>query len=71
MSKRPAKAELRRAKAWRLSTGLHIDFFADAIGWSREAIYKFERDGGSANQWLRYKNACSGWDHYFNWDPLT
>ena len=70
-----------RAKRWRQQLHMTIPALAKASGYSREAIYCFERgqspntkDGKIRPQvWLRYKNACAGLLHElrtgkkFNW----
>lgn len=62
--KRTALAE--RAMAWRQKVGLTPDDLAEATGYSREAIYQYERgyraDGAKLSEyaWQRYMMACAG-----------
>lgn len=64
-----------RARQWRENLGLTRDALAERIGYSREAVYWFERGEtppGRAGKkkpqpvkawvWLRYQRACQGLD---------
>ena len=76
-----AMTQYEKARRWRQHANLSIDRLAELTGYSREAIYCFERgqspntkDGKIRPQvWLRYKNACAGLLHElrtgkkFNW----
>jgi transcriptional regulator with XRE-family HTH domain len=59
-----ALVEAGHAKAWRRSMKLTMDELADLTGYSREAIFLFERGQNStgkphaAHAWRRYKLAC-------------
>lgn len=57
--KPPSKAEVKRAKEWRTRRFRSIDQLAELTGWSREAIYIFERGKASPRAWRRYKLACA------------
>lgn len=52
------------AKAWRQKSKLTLDQMAELTGYSREAIFLFERGKNSLNKphaphaWRRYKLAC-------------
>lgn len=56
--------ESSKAKAWRHRLGLTMDHLADLTGYSREAVFLFERGANSkgkphaAHAWRRYKLAC-------------
>jgi hypothetical protein len=68
--KGPSKAEIKRAREWRIGNFKSVDDLAELSGWSREAIYIFERTGGSPRAWQRYRLACAaiaGGDA-FEWD---
>lgn len=71
--KPPSKAEIKRAKVWRTSRFRSIDHLAAITGWSREAIYIFERGKASPRAWRRYKLACAAIAHdldalLFEWE---
>ena len=58
------------ARNWRLARGLTVGQLAELSGYSREAIYCFER-GRMANGntipswvWLRFKMVCAGVDQH-------
>ena len=57
-------SEHAKAKAWRNRLGLTLDQLADMTGYSREAVFLFERGANSkgaphaAHAWKRYKLAC-------------
>lgn len=59
-----AMVEAGKAKAWRRTMGLTMDQLADMTGYSREAIFLFERGQNSLGKphtppcWRRYKLAC-------------
>lgn len=68
-------SESERAKKWRQKMKLTVDELADAIGFSKETIYLFEKgftyDGRDARdrvkkrdlseeRWQRYRMACAG-----------
>lgn len=60
------KGEHSEARNWRKSRGLTVEQLAEQTGYSREAIYCFER-GRMANGtdvpdwvWRRYKMCCAG-----------
>ena len=60
--------ENQQAKHWRTERGFTVDQLSDLTGYSREAIYCFER-GKMANGnivpewvWQRFKMACAGVD---------
>lgn len=54
------------AKQWRIDRDLTVEQLADLTGYSREAIYCFERgrmaNGGDVPAWVwhRYKMCCAG-----------
>lgn len=56
--------ESEKAKAWRASVGLSQDELAGLTGYSKEAVFLFERGANSLGKphapeaWQRYKMAC-------------
>ena len=65
-----SKAEFERARNWRCRRTLTPKQLSDAIGYSVESIYLFERGAVPAGRlkpiqpwtWLRYKRACGDLD---------
>lgn len=63
-------AEFQKAKAWRVRIDLSVQQLSDAIGFSPEAVYLFERGAVPPGRtkpiqpwtWLRYKRACGDLD---------
>lgn len=61
-------SEHQQAREWRLARGLTVDQLAEASGYSREAIYCFERgrmaNGNKIPEWVwrRFKMCCAGVD---------
>jgi transcriptional regulator with XRE-family HTH domain len=57
--------ESQLAKAWRVKAGLTVEQLQDLTGFSREAIWLFERgvrqngSAVSAYSWQRYRMACA------------
>ena len=58
------ETEHEKAKAWRRKMGLTMDQLSVLTGYSREAVFLFERGRNSLNKphppyaWRRYKLAC-------------
>jgi transcriptional regulator with XRE-family HTH domain len=56
--------ETEQARAWRRAMGLTMDQLSEFTGYSREAIFLFERGQNSQGKphapyaWRRYKLAC-------------
>ena len=56
--------EVEQARAWRRAMGLTMDQLSELTGYSREAVFLFERGQNSLGKphapyaWRRYKLAC-------------
>lgn len=64
----PSAAIGDQARAWRERMNLSTQDLADLTGYSRSAIYKFEKGEGpegalSEWSWQRYRLVCSGVAH--------